>query len=769
MENKRIIGNASLIDQKDIKNTIVALGKNWYWFVIFLVLATAGAIGYLYKATKYYGATTEVLVKPPKDPFKDALSEALPNPPKKEDLANEVMILKSTQLIDETVTKLNLDISYYVKGRIKTGEIYRAAPFTVDGKVSDKSLYDVPFNLHVLNNQRYQVEVNTDEFHFSKVARFGEPVVHSKFSFIVTNDSDVIARNSRISDINYIFQFTDHRSLVKRYQSSLTAVKDPNATVILVSVEDEVAEKAVDFLTTLTNIYIENSVSVNKKINENTLEFIDGQLREVESQLNNVEGNLEQFQKEKTTFNLGQEQSVLFNRVVEFDTEKAKMSIQLKSIDMLYEYLTSNANDNMAVSPSILAEQNDPSLTSGFAELFALQQKRTNLLFSNTANSPLVKEVDSQISVVKQNILGMVLNLRKTLVNRINSLSGQVGEYQNSIRQMPTTQRGLVNINRNVEIYSKIYEFLLETRAQTIIAKAAIVADKAVLEPAYTTGLIRPLPSKTILTGLGGGLAIALLLIFFKGIFYNYIQTKDDLKSVSDLPIIGVIGKSREAANDYLVVDKYPQSQTTESFRVIRTNLTYFAPKVHSKVILVTSSIAAEGKTFCAVNTATILAKARKKTVLLDLDLHKPKQANAFDLPNDVGLTTFIVGKATLKQVIKPTPIENLDVILTGPRSPNASELILDPAMEQLINELKNQYEYIIIDSPPLGLLSDALVIIKYADLTMYILRAGFSKKDFVEIAHQVVEKNNVKNLTFVLNSVSSKNIPAGYGAGYYA
>ncbi len=767
--DRKLIGGNNLIDQKDIKRSLTTIGKNWYWFVLFLALGIAGSIFYMYKATRYYGASTQILVKPPKDPFKDALSESLPTPPKKEDVANEMMILMSTKLVDETVTKLNLDISYSIQGRLKTGEVYRGTPFTVEGKVSDNALYDVPFLLHIINKDKYRVEVKTESYSFTKEARFNDPVVTDKFSFIVTSDTAVVKQNGKIGEIQYVFKFKNHAALVKEYQRAIKVIKEQNASVITVSVEDQVAEKAVDFLNTLTGIYIENSISVNKKVNENTLEFIDGQLREVEGQLNSVEGNLEQFQREKTTLNLGNEQSVLFQRVVDFDTEKARLSIQLKSIDQMYEYLTASNTDNLAISPAVLAEQNDPSLANAFTELFALQQKRTNLLFSSTENSPLVKETDAQISRTKQNILNIVLNVRKTLVNKINSLTSQVGEYQSTIRQMPTTQRGLVNINRNVEIYSKIYEFLLETRAQTIIAKAGIVADKFVLEPAFNTGLLRPLPVKTISTGLGIGLALAFMVIFFKGVFYNYIQTKDDLKEITNLPIIGIIGKSKDAMNEYLVVDKFPQSQTAEAFRVIRTNLSYFAPKAECKTILITSSVASEGKTFCAVNIASILAKAKKKVVLLDLDLHKPKQANAFNISNDVGITSYIVGKATLNQIIKDTSVENLQVILTGPRTPNASELILDPMMEQLIAELKLHYEYIIIDTPPVGLLSDALVFMKHADLNLYVLKAGYSKRDFVEIAHQIVEKNEIKHLSFILNSVNSKNIPQGYGGGYYA
>lgn len=766
---KKLIGGNNLIDQKDLKKAFTTIGKNWMWFTLFLTVCIGLSTLYLYKATNYYGAATQILVKPPKDPFKDALSESLTNNnPKKEDVANEMMILKSTKLVEETVSKLNFDISYYIEGKLKTGEVYRNTPFSVEGKVSDVTLYDAPFVLHVINKDRFKVEIHTDKYNFVREARFGDPVVSDRFSFIVNSDSAVIKENLKINEISYVFKFKDHAELVKAYQEALIVDKDLNASVMQLSIEDEVPEKAIDFLNTLTNIYIENSISVNKKVNENTLEFIEGQLREVEGQLNSVEGNLEQFQREKTTLNLGQEQSVLFQRVVDFDSEKARLNIQLKSIDLMYEYLTGSGSD-MSLSPTLLVEQNDPSLSTSFNELFALQQKRSNLMFSNTANSPLVKEVDSQISILKQNILGIILNVRKSLVSKINSLSSQVGEYQSTIREMPTTQRGLVNINRNVEIYSKIYEFLLQTRAQTIISKAAIVADRVVLEPAYATGLIRPIKLKIILAGIGIALALSFLVIFLKGVFYNYIQTKDDLKEITMLPISGIVGKSKDALNEYLIVDKYPQSQTAEAFRVIRTNLSYFAPKVTSKVILVTSSVANEGKTFCAVNIATIFAKAKKKVVLLDLDLHKPKQANAFNLQNDIGITSYIVGQAKLSQIVKDTSIANLQVILTGPRTPNASELILDPMMETLINELKQHYDYIIIDTPPVGLLSDALEFMKFADLSLYVLKAGYSKKDFVEIAHQIVDKNHVKNLSFILNSVNSKNIPAGYGGGYYA
>ncbi|MEN9370860.1 MAG: protein involved in gliding motility EpsB, partial [Bacteroidota bacterium] len=577
------MGTNNLIDSKDIKKGLSTISKNWYWFVIFIGLGVIIGGAYLYNATKYYGATTELLIKPQKDPFKDALSESLPSAPRKEDIANEVKIIKSTKLIDETINKLNLDIGYYIEGRLKTGEVYKGTPFTVVGKLTDKSLYNVPFEIKILNQQSFIVEINTDDYKFKRQSKFGVPVINEKFSFIVNPDSTVINRNTKISDIPYIFKFKNHDELIKKYQHALTIEKDQTATVIKISLEDEVEDKAVDFLNTLINNYIENSVEVQKTVNENTVRFIDAQLADVENQLNNVENNLESFQKSRTTLNLGEESGMLFQRVVDFDSEKARMNIQLKSVDMMYDYLTNSNGENMAISPSVLAEANDPGLQGAFDELYALQQKRSNLLFSNTESSKSVVENDQMISRSKQKISGIVLNIRKNLVNKINSISGQIGSYNSALRQMPSTQRGIVNINRNVEIYSEIYKFLLETRAQTIIAKASIVADKIVLESAYGNGLLHPLPVMTLAAGIGGGLALALLIIFFKGIYYNYVFSKEDIKEVTELPIIGVIGKSKEAEDEYLMVDKYPQSQIAEAFRVIRTNLSYFASKSKHK------------------------------------------------------------------------------------------------------------------------------------------------------------------------------------------
>ncbi|MBL0072887.1 MAG: polysaccharide biosynthesis tyrosine autokinase [Bacteroidetes bacterium] len=735
------VSSSAIIDQKDIKKTISLVLKNWYWFVLFLGLGIGGSIFYLYKATKYYGATAEILIKPQKNAFKDALSASLSTGPSKDEIANEIEVLSSSRLINDVIGKLNIDISYFIEGRIKTGEIYKGKPFLVDGKVLDATFYGAPFFVNILDNQKYKLTLEFGAYKYSKIHKFGEPVVNDKFSLIINSDSTIVGKNSvNLAETRYLFRINDRGYLVKKYKQTLQLSMGEEATVIEAFIEDEVPEKAVDFLKVLTEMYLENSVSVQKEINENTLAFIDGQLKEVEDILNGVESNLEQFQRSRNAVNPEGEQGVYLQQKVDFETQRAQLGIRLRSLDYLYEQLTSGT-DGGAISPALLGDAPDPAMGSAFTELSALQQRKTNLLFSNTPSSPVVKEVEAQLSIARQNLISIVMNMRRNVTVQINSLSTQLGQFQGAMNQMPSTIRGLVNINRKVEINEKIYLFLLETRAQTVIEKAGIVADKSILEPAITTGLERPIQQKILLGGVAVGLVLSFLLIFLKSIFYNFIHTKEDLTELTTLPIIGVIGKSKDAKTDYLVVDKFPQSLTSEAYRVVRTNLSYFSPKASSKVVLFTSSVASEGKTFNAINTGTILAKTKKKVVLVDLDLHKPKQANAFNLMNDVGVTSYLVGKSRLSEIIKETPIENLQVILTGPRTPNASELILDPMLEEMINELKTMYDYVILDTPPVGLLSDALALMKFSDLNVYVLKAGFSKKDFVDIAHQIVEK----------------------------
>jgi capsular exopolysaccharide synthesis family protein len=758
----------AIVNQQDLKSLFTKIVKNWHWMVVFLIVCGVGSFVYLKKATHIYGASTKILVKDQKSTLQEAMSKSFEMKNMDEDVNNEMEILKSSRLIRETVNRLRLDVSYFIKGRLRTGEIYQGIPFSVmDAKVLDASFYNIPFNIHIINSERYSLEVVNEDYNYSRVFKFGEPVVNEKFSFIITGKTEQIENNPRLSEINYQFRINNTTQLVEKYRKALKLERDFESTVISVSISDEIPERAVAFLDTLTRLYIEHSVSVQREINDKTLQFIEEQLQDVADILNSVESNLEQFQRQTGTVSTGEQSATYIQQKADVENELSKLMVQMRSVDYLYDNLTSGS-DITAISPSLFSDESDPALAQAFIELSNLVQRRNSLLFSNTPNSPVVRELDQQIETRKKNVLEMILNLRRSLYVKYNGLNAQLNALQSRISHMPATMKGLVNINRKVAINEKIYLFLLETKAQTIIARASIVPDKTIIEPATSTGLIKPIKSTVIFSGIGIALALSFVVIFLKSLFYNYISTKEDITAITHLPVVGVVGKSKEARESYLVAEKYPNSLTTEAFRVIRTNLSFYTSRSPSKVILITSTHPSEGKTFCAINIASLLARAKKKTVLIDLDLHKPKQANVFNIKNDTGVSTFLAGRSSFNEIIHENSIENLHLILSGPHTPNASELIHEKALEEMIEELRKRYEYIILDTPPVGLLSDTLYLMQFSDVNLYVLKASHAKPESVELAMSLVEKHQIKSLGFILNGVHPKNIPAGYGGNYY-
>src|SRR6185436_862007 len=315
----------TILDQKDIKKTLVKILKNWYWIFIFMSLSIGASMVYLKRSTNIYGANTRILVKPQKNAFKDALSESLPGAPPKEDIANEIEVLKSTRIIDETVQRLNLDVSYYIKGRLRTGEIYQNIPFkVVDAKVLDETFYGIPFNIRIISKESFNINLEYGDYKFNQTYRFGDPVVNSKFSLVVNGNSDQIIHNSKLGEINFLFMINNHSYLVSKFQSSLRMSKDENASVIDINVEDEVPDRAIAFLDTLTHLYIDYSIAVSKEINSNTIKFVDDQLQDVEGILNGVESNLEQYQRQTGTVNTGEQGSMYLQQKAETEAELTK-------------------------------------------------------------------------------------------------------------------------------------------------------------------------------------------------------------------------------------------------------------------------------------------------------------------------------------------------------------------------------------------------------------------------------------------------------------
>jgi capsular exopolysaccharide synthesis family protein len=375
------------------------------------------------------------------------------------------------------------------------------------------------------------------------------------------------------------------------------------------------------------------------------------------------------------------------------------------------------------------------------------------------------------MEAVKKVLLENIATAKSSLQFDLAMVNSKINETESTIKQLPEDQQELIKIKRKYDLSDNIYSTFLQKRSEADIVKAASLSDIHFIDPAKDIGggLIGPKTSVNYVLALFLGLLIPLLFVFAIFFINNSIQNTEDINKLTKIPLIGVIGLSKENSN--LAVFEKPKSALSESFRAIRSSLQflYKQQKVDgAKTLMITSSVSGEGKTFCSLNIATVFALSEKKTVIIGLDLRKPKMFEEFSISNEIGVVNYLIKQKTLDEIIIPTHIPFLDVIVSGPIPPNPAELIMSDGMKEMIDELKKKYDYIILDTPPVGLVSDALELAQYCDVTLYIVRQNFTKKDMITLLNNRVKRGELNNTSIILNGFQNKaKYGAGYGYGY--
>ncbi|MBI4947295.1 MAG: polysaccharide biosynthesis tyrosine autokinase [Bacteroidetes bacterium] len=768
----------SIIDAGDIKKLLQLLLGNWYVFILCFVVSLVSGYFYSYKLPEIFAAKTQLVMKNDETyPIQQGLYQGLgiSGYLGYEKLSNEKRVLTSTDLVTQVISKLKLDVTYYIVGRIQTKEVYAGTPFNVEAKMS-AGFYEIPFIFKIKDENNYEISYDVNEKHFVEHHQFGEPVINKLFYILITKEK--VLNSSAIAtlkDITYQFIVHDQMSLVYKYKTALD-VQDLEYTAILeVSMKDQIPERAVMFLDTLSKVYVNNSLKSKVKINENTINYIDNQLAEVTAILDSIEHMLQSYKEKKDILNISKEETEYFSNLSNYEIQKRKLDLQLKSLEYLKNYIVSNMNKEL-LPPALYMEGEDAYLTQAITQLYGLQVRINNTLFSSTEKSTTVKEVDYKIELLRNDILKYIVNTEKAIHEKISSVEEEIVFYKDLLKGVPKSQREMLNIERKLGVNEKMYLYLLEKRAETVIARAGIISEISIIESAHSVGIVEPDKQKIYYSFMTVGLMIAFFIAFIRMIFFSKIETIEELRELTTLPVLGEIFHSKDAKDSYLIVDAHPRSFVTEAFRSVRTNLEYFAPDVKCKSVLITSNRPGVGKTFCSINLGIILAKGGKKVLLLELDLHKPKIYSALNVASEAGISFLLVGKISPQEAIKTTSVENLDVVVAGPTPPNASELILSQHLADLINYAREHYDYIVIDTPPMGIISDAQTLMKYSDVNLFVLNTKFNPREGMQFAHNAVVNSKLANFVFVLNNVKPKysryysksyRYAYGYGSGY--
>ena len=708
----------AIVSQKDINLVLRIIKSNWWIPLIIVPIFYAIGNFYVYRLTDIYQASTEFLLKNNDvfdeksvltgDNFYSAGNTYIDN-------TNQIRVIKSYDMAGKIVDKLwqKLQVSYYIVGKVRTTEIFNELPFSIDVNAASSIISEQIIDFKIINTNQYQLEYSKDGTTVTKTGTFGEDLIDTDFNFNIKWSGFFIPTNiSNYKVIFYQFKLNSKEEIIQKLRSELI-VENPEFTNILsLKLTDVIPERAVLILDTLCNIFSQSKLKSRFDINDRTIEYIDKQSNELLFSLKSIQDTMANYKQKKSIINLDWQQTDFLGKISQYDGQRSQLQLQLNGLNDLEKYIIED-KDPVFLPPNAYIIEKAGFLNQAITELYTKQLDLNRLLSSAKDDNPLVKDLKGSLKRVKQDLLLYINNTRKAVKQQSDNVNAEIVKYISQAKQIPSEQQDVINIQRRTAVNEKLYEYLLEKKASTKIAKASIVSDVKIVEKPRSLGVSTPDKPKLKKQFLSTGILFSLLIIFTRSLFYQKIKTVDHLKDLTDLPLIGVLPYIKNVDNESIVVDQSPNSVIAESFRNFRTNLQYANVGLNNKSFIVTSFMPGEGKTFTSVNLATVLAKSGKKTVILELDLHKPRVYKRFGLPPQLtGITTYINGDSSYEDLISKTHIPNLYCMYSGPVPPNPSELVLSEKMKKLIAKAKEEFDFVVIDTQPAGLLSYSVYLI---------------------------------------------------------
>ena len=767
--------------QVDIKSIIFNFLEHWYLFVISVVIALAvGFIINRYK-TNIYQASATVLIKDDHSTFDPTSIMTNMSYSNMQNIENEMTILKSWSLTERVVKKMGIEVTYLNKGRIATVEMYKNAPFDVEFDRTIPQSVNLVYEIDFLDNGKIALKATSE--------------IHSVYDFVLCqtimsrpeainiegeyNEGDWIdngfnririVRNDRFDPENkpttkMSFWLNSYPSLVRQMRSFSVSPTSKQSSIAAIVMNGTDKLKIVEFVNMLMVEYINRGLEKKNLVSENTINFIDQELSGIQDSLNRSEIDLKDFKSTNDLMNLDVQATQVYSNLKALEKERAEMLVNVKIYRQLQTYIQNQIDDpeNLA-APSTMGI-NDPLLNKLVIDLVTLSQTKATQLLTQTEQHPQVVKINEQIVTAKKTLLETVNNLVSNAQMGLDEINKRIAQAETEVRVLPEKQRQLVNFQRKYDFNDDTYKYLMQRRAEAQIIRASNTPDNEIIDEARLDTVIRVAPRTAInyLIALIIGLLVPALYLFLKDFFNVSINDRKEIEKLTDFPIIGQI--PLVTSKDPCVVINSPKSPISEAFRSIRTNVEYITQGKPKSTILITSDTQGIGKTFNSINIASVYALYGKKTILLGFDMRKPRLFQEFGLTNNIGLSSFLSNKDTLDNIIQTSvKSPNLDIITSGPIPPNPAELIASTKCEELFSSLKKKYDYIIIDTPPLGLVTDAFLLTKFTDVNLFIVRQGVTNKNIFGSIIQDLANRNL-NASIIINGMElGKNYGYRYG-----
>ncbi len=739
--------------------------KNWYYLVIGVIVALLGARFYIGHTLPSYLSTTTILINETEERTlagNEELLQGLGLPGGMRNIDNQIMILTSRALTEKALKELPFEIEFYHKTFRNELPIYPELPVKILFHTENPLPRDVEFSILYSGNNKFILQSESEYFELTKTSSFGETIEAPGGSFTIECRDEPWMNANREEKLYFVI-YSPSR-LASYYNSRLNVEHlSRTGSILSVSLQGTNRNKDVDFLNKLAEVF--QASSLDKKNIEaiRRIQFIDEQLIGISDSLSITESKLQQFRSSNKVMDLSAQGQAIIQQVTILENEKARLSLESNYYDYLADYLAKDVTGELPIIP-ITMGITDPGLTRLVTELADLQSQLSarGSIEMNPVQNLIVQKVNSTKSALLETLNGLrrANNLaRNENQNQINRINAQAS-------RLPVTERQLLGIERKFRLNDEMYTFLLETRAEQQMQKASNMADCEIIDPANIEYSYIVSPNRNLVNFaaifLGSGIPFVIIFLAF---VFNKKLKRDDIANITDTPVIGNIPHNAGKIN--AVIFENPGSSIAEAYRLLRTRMQFFTKEAVSPVILVTSSMPGEGKTFTAINLASVYSIMDKKTVLVGFDLRKPKIFRDFNLNNDKGVSTFLIGKDNLQDIIQKTAYPNLYVIPAGPVPPNPSELTELEKTEELLKLLKEKFDYIIIDSSPIGLVSDPFRIAALADTCLIVVRPGLTQRDMFENTMIEISSNNTPGVGLIINDIQAGDKHYNYSEKY--
>ncbi|GHA46149.1 tyrosine protein kinase [Salinimicrobium marinum] len=749
--------------------------RHWPWFVAGVIICLFGAFMYLRYTTPIYNTKATVIIKDEKNGNMPSEMSAFADlgmlgSMGTNSIENEIGILRSERLMTNVARELNLHIRYFKKGEVRTTELFANKPFKVQILAFDAKRFaeieeKEPLIFTITSDSTYTVEMEASGF--SKKMNFGEalniPYAQLSVTPVFENTSAITVGEPVEVSIT-----TLDKAAIAYQQKIQVNLTDKNSSLIEISLQDPVKEKARQIVDQLIFEYNQQAIADKNLVSLNTANFIEDRLEIITRELDSVETGKEEFKKENQLTDIEEESKVFIENANDFRNRQLEVETQLELANTMIDYLKS---DNEGLLPANLGFREE-GVTNVIQSYNQLVLERDRILAGSTQDNPIIVNLNNQIQQIKANVLQSLNNMRTSLRIARNDLNAQEAKIDAQIAGVPSKEKQFRNIERQQNIKEALYLYLLQKREETSLSLAVTAPKAKIVDVARSSE--EPVSPKTKIIYLAAlilGLIIPFLIIYLKNLLNNKVHSRNDIENIhAGIPILGEI--PRLGKNTTELIQENDRSILAESFRVLHNNLRYLLLNTQAKTggntILVTSSIKGEGKTFTAFNLAVTLANNNNKVLIVGGDLRNP-QLQRFEQESKryQGVSDYLISdEVKLTALIKKSTLhKNLDLLASGSIPPNPSELLGREKTRKMFEELETMYDYVVIDTAPSMLIVDTFLINQYADLTLYVVRAGLTEKDLLHFPVDAINEGKLKNLGFVINDVDSANY--GYGNKY--